>query len=343
MNKTLALTPIALAVMLTTGCSSDDNSGPEGPRLTEIVISTMGGMKVSNQDVLPQDFPVQYTALAIYSDNSEKDVTELANWTSSDPEILAIDDTSGVATGIDANDQAVTVTATYSGAVNNSTIKVINTTPVEIEIDGAKRTILDITVNYTASIAFDNGQSQEMTNFVDWRISDESVATISTTGYLSPTYPGAFDVIAQYNDASLQSEYAVEIIDAESGDLEAELTLSSESGNTLVAGTSSQLIASLNITKGEESEQFIVTPDINWVHTCDSESIEINNSGLVTAKGVTDNCAVEGTYENNTANFSISDTINIKIIEAQHESVIVSCDNTDTETNTTVFYGEMHT
>lgn len=100
--------------------------------LTILNVSTSGGTQtaLSLSEINPSIAPgrtLQFVAVADYSNGSNQKVTAAATWTSSDPTAATVEDTGqsnpGLVTGVTAG-KAATITASYGGFSNNTTVTV---------------------------------------------------------------------------------------------------------------------------------------------------------------------------------------------------------------------------
>jgi hypothetical protein len=122
----------------------------------------------------------QFTAIATYGDGSTQDITASATWSSSSPNIAAVN-SSGLATGLLAG--ATTVSAS-SGLVTGSAVLTVNSpVPVSLMIAPANPTVfVGAPQQFTATLIFSDGSSMDVTTAVSWSSSSPAVASVSSTG-----------------------------------------------------------------------------------------------------------------------------------------------------------------
>ncbi len=131
-----------------------------------------------------------FSATGIYSDGSSRPLTQLANWTSSNPAVAQITNGGGggpgggmrgVATAASAG--MTTITATYMGVSSTETLTVTNPVIVSITVAPAADTAtVGQTRQFTASAIFDDGTSQDITGQSTWVSSNPAVAQITSGG-----------------------------------------------------------------------------------------------------------------------------------------------------------------
>jgi uncharacterized protein YjdB len=138
---------------------------------------------------------VQLVATGIYSDNSNANLTELADWTSSVSATATVSSsagTRGLVTGVVAG--TAVITATFGGQSATSTITVTNATLTSLAISPTNQTIAFGTfANFQASGVFSDSTTQDLTNQVAWSSGTPAVATISSA---SPTWGRATGLTA---------------------------------------------------------------------------------------------------------------------------------------------------
>jgi hypothetical protein len=128
--------------------------------------------------------PQQFSASGNYSDGSVQDLTLLATWKSSDTAIAAVSNAAGsngqvtpVSTG------QATITASVGGISGNSELTVNSATLTAITITPATPQIaLGTTLQFVATGTYSDSSTQDITSFVTWNSSDNSIAMVSNAG-----------------------------------------------------------------------------------------------------------------------------------------------------------------
>jgi hypothetical protein len=126
-------------------------------------------------------FVTQFTATGIYSDNSTRDLTPLATWTSNAPTIAAVSNAAasrGQVTPLAAGMAAIQaafqgVTGTDAVLVSDATLGSITVTPADVTLAPAA------SQQYVATGSFSNGAQMDVTAYVTWISSDTTVADVS--------------------------------------------------------------------------------------------------------------------------------------------------------------------
>jgi len=138
-----------------------------------------------------------FTATGHYSDNSTKDLTTSATWSSSDTTVATIA-ASGVATGVKAG--AATITAT-SGTVSGNTGLTVNAAPPpvlqSITVGPSNPGVfVGSSLQFAATGHYDDGSQKDITGSVTWASSDTSKATINSGGLASGVHGGSTSITA---------------------------------------------------------------------------------------------------------------------------------------------------
>jgi hypothetical protein len=130
---------------------------------------------------IPESFDQQMTATAIYSDGTNRDITSLATWTSSNTAVALVSDalaTKGLVVASAAG--TATIKAQYGGVSGDTDVKVTGAALASITIAPANPTIaVGALQPFTATGKFDDGSTLDITPFVTWTSSDLDVADVS--------------------------------------------------------------------------------------------------------------------------------------------------------------------
>jgi len=174
----MAITLVAFGGLLS-ACGgsggSDGGTQPPPPPPTPTVSSiTVGPASAS----VAAGLTVQFTATAVYSDGSQKDVSQSATWASSATAIATVSAT-GIATGVTAGTSSVS--ATWSGVTGNDTLTVGPPNLTSIVVSPNKPTVaVGKTLQFSAIGSYTDRSTQDLTKSVAWSSSDTATATIST-------------------------------------------------------------------------------------------------------------------------------------------------------------------
>ena len=170
------------------GVSGTTTVTVSAPTVTQIVVSPIASSVLVGQTVA-------YTATAILSNNTQRDVTQQATWTSSSTATATLAPARGgpgggpggpgggvVATGVAAG--TTTISAAYQGLTGSTTLTVTSATLTSIEVTPIDPTV---TVNgrtqFVATAIFSDNTQQAVTGQATWVSSTPSVAQVTTGGF----------------------------------------------------------------------------------------------------------------------------------------------------------------
>lgn len=149
----------------------------------------------------------QFTAEAIYSDNTSKDVTGQATWTSSAPTVAQVSDVNpkGQAKALAAG--TASIQASYGGMTGSATMTVTAATVVSIQVTPVQPSVgKGIPVRFQAVALMSDNTSQNVTVGATWISSDPSVATVSdaagSKGWAQTLSAGTATITATWNGSS---------------------------------------------------------------------------------------------------------------------------------------------
>jgi hypothetical protein len=126
-------------------------------------------------------FVTPFSATGIYSDNSTRDLTQLATWTSSATAVAAVSNamaSRGQVTPLSAG--MTSISAAYQGVTGATDVTVSDATLVSIAVTPANTTLAPLaSLQYIAMGTFSNGAMKNITVYVTWLSSDTAVADVS--------------------------------------------------------------------------------------------------------------------------------------------------------------------
>lgn len=165
--------------------------------------------------VFPEDATInkddtqQYTAIAVFDDNSTEDVTNASTWSIDDTSKAVINPTTGLATG--KAEGNVIVTANYQGMSDTATLKIKVTPPppppvktlASLDVTPPTATInKGDTQQYRAIATYSDNSTEDVTNTSTWSVNDTTKATINATGLATGNNGGNVVVTATFNSMS---------------------------------------------------------------------------------------------------------------------------------------------
>jgi hypothetical protein len=130
---------------------------------------------------LPVGYTTSFFATAIFSDNSFQDVTPLATWTSSTPQVASVSDaavTKGSVSPLAAG--SATISAAYLGVTGTDAITVSGGTLTSIAVSPATASFTVGTAQaFTATGTFSDATVLDITSYVTWLSGNPAVVSVS--------------------------------------------------------------------------------------------------------------------------------------------------------------------
>ncbi|HEY3452104.1 MAG TPA: Ig-like domain-containing protein [Myxococcales bacterium] len=154
-------------------------------------------------------------ATATFTDLSSLDVTDQADWTTSDNAIASVSTLApprGVVTGVKPGQ--VTITAAYGGKQATATVVVTQATLLSITLDPLDPTIAKGTkLQMHATGKYSDGNTQDVTTLVTWTIADLGIASVSNAagskGLATALAAGKTEIKASLSGVSARTSLTV--------------------------------------------------------------------------------------------------------------------------------------
>ncbi|MFK8137095.1 MAG: Ig-like domain-containing protein [Bdellovibrionales bacterium] len=204
--------------------------GGQSSQLTITAVnSTLSTISISPGNILlAKDVDQQFSATGTYSDGSEVDITELVSWSSSNQTHAVVSNTNGsrgILNNLFAGSSTETITVTAGLNSITSSVDVI-LTPNSIEsilITPSNVNMHTLTnQNFTAIASFDDGASSDITAYVTWSSSDNSLGVVSNAinsgGRFTAIAEGSPQLTATLGSFSASSAISVNNSTAESSE-----------------------------------------------------------------------------------------------------------------------------
>ena len=220
---------------------------------------------------IPVNTTQQFTATGTYSDGSSRDLSALVTWGSSATSVATID-ANGLVSAISAG--PTTISATLGAVTGNTGLTV--TTPVisflTVSPDGLTLGA-GVKQQFTATATYSDGSSQDLSSGVTWSTSDNTLATVNSTGLVTTVAAGTITITATLG--SINDSATLTVVPAKL------LSISVSPSNPSIAlGTTEQFTATGNFDDGSTQQLTSVT----W-SSSDVNVATINASGLATSTG----------------------------------------------------------
>jgi hypothetical protein len=241
--------------------------------LTAIAITPQGAEH-------PIGISQQYEAVGTFSDSSTQNITVLATWESSDPNVATIDN-SGLATTLASG--STTITGTWQDVASSANLLVTEATLSAIAITPEVTKIAQYTtVQFQAEGIYTDGETRNFTEPLDWLSADNSIAIVDRNGLAEGIAPGQVEISASFdNDGTTLSDTFVLTI---TGAVIESIKVTPEN-STIQVGETLQYTATGTFSDNTQRD---ITRDVTWL-TSDSSAGSISNSsvsrGLFTSIG----------------------------------------------------------
>jgi trimeric autotransporter adhesin len=173
---------LASALNVGTATITAVQSGVTGTATLEVTAAELVSITVE-PDVtsLPEGRTRQLVAFGTFSDNTTDDITDDADWSSSDAAIATVSTDAaprGLVTGVSAG--TATITAAMNGLTDSTSLTVTDAILVTLAVTPATAAVPEgLTQQYTATGTFSDASTEDLTDQVTWASSDAEVAEIS--------------------------------------------------------------------------------------------------------------------------------------------------------------------
>jgi 6-phosphogluconolactonase (cycloisomerase 2 family) len=177
---TISATGLAAGVAAGTSSISAALNGVTGQdMLTVTPIITLSSITVGPASAsVVAGLTLQFTAVGVYSDGSQKDLAASVTWASATTSVATIS-AAGVATGVAAGTSSVS--ASLNGVTGKDVLTVTPATLTSLVISPGNPSIpVHRTQQFKATGTYTDNSTKDLTNTVTWTSSNPSAATIST-------------------------------------------------------------------------------------------------------------------------------------------------------------------
>jgi trimeric autotransporter adhesin len=180
----------------------------------------------------------QLIAIGTYTDNSTRNLTSSASWTSSNNAVATVSSTSptaGLAKAIASGN--TTITAASGTVSGTSVLTVTSASAVSVVVAPTNVNLpLGLTEQFTANATFSDGTSQDVTGAATWKSSSSSIASITTSGFATAKNVGSTNITATFESVSDGTPLTVNAANLSSISLQ-------PSNGSIAQGTRIQMVA----------------------------------------------------------------------------------------------------
>lgn len=200
-----------------------ENSGIVGNTGVQVVSATLESIDVTPESVtLEKDETANLTATGSYNNGTTEIITNMVDWIEHNPTIATVESKTTNAGRVTGVTPGTTHTIASLEGVESNEVPIdvvapklvsIEVTPIETFL-GSRKQIKQL----TATGVYDIGPDEDLTELVDWSIGDETVATVSNIGEVTPATAsegvdeGETVVTAEMDDLSSTAQVKVCIV-----------------------------------------------------------------------------------------------------------------------------------
>lgn len=230
---------------------------------------------ISPKAKLAKGLSLQLQAIATLSDDTTKDVSTQANWQSSNPTVLSVDNKGKITAN---NPGDATVTATVQGVSGQTTVSAVNLSASQLQIIPATvKLAVGTTTKLTAIVTFSDNSTQDVSSQVVWSSGSQSIATVDTTGLVTGVSAGSTTLSANLLPLNITTTTSIQVNNVSATALQVIPAVT-----TIAVGTKSQLQAIATFSDGSTQD---VSTQAQW-SSSNSAIASVDSQGLVTGKAI---------------------------------------------------------
>lgn len=232
----------------------------------------------------------QFTATAVYSDGSARDVTGNAAWSSATPAVATVNAGTGIAAGV--NPGSSVVSAAFQGKSGSATLTVLPAKLLSIAVAPATQ-VLNVgnSQQFLAIGTFDNNTTRDITAVSTFASASPAVATIAASGGMAlAKAPGATVISA--TSGGLSGSATLNVLPA------ALMSLAlTPAATTFQVGATRQLAALATYSDGSIVD---VTANTSFVSGTPA-AVSVANTGLITGVSASGSSTITASFAGKTA------------------------------------------
>ena len=238
-----------------------------------VTSATLSSISVTpTNPAIPKGFTEQLTATGIFLDGTNFNITTQATWSSSNDSVATVDNT-GLVVGIGPG--TATITAASGDISGTTTIMVTSATLTSISLSPTSPSIPSTPAGtiqqFTATGAFSDGTSLDISTQVTWSSSNIAVAIITSSGVATSVAAGASTITATYQTISANTTLTV----TSAGLISISVT---PTNPDVARGATQQFTAIGTYSDGTSRD---ITSQVTWRST-NISVVTVNSTGLAT-------------------------------------------------------------
>ena len=278
----------------------------QGSATLTVQPATLTSLSISPQPVsLAAGTTAQLTAIGVFSDGSNADLTASVQWTSASASTAVVSN-SGLLTGTGVG--ATSIIASSNSVSASLPVTVTNAVLTSITISPNSATLaLGVQKQFVATGVYSDGGTANITSQVRWTSSATNVAVVSNRGLVDTLAEGSSTIAASLNGVAQQATVNVGAAVLQS------ITVSGGGSLSVALGLSLQLSATGVYTDGSTQN---VTELVTWSSSNANVGL-VNFSGLVASLG-------QGTFTASASLNGVTGIAQVTVTSAVLQSITIS-------------------
>ncbi len=269
---------------------------------------------VTDADTLGLGEEIQLSVRGRYSDGSMEYLQDIS-WISSEPQIATVDD-AGFVLGLGSGTTTISAIEPTTNLSSSLSLSVVSNTDPQAAsqmshlIIHPANSVLGVHEELVlAAIAvYADGSSEALTSGISWSSSDNSIATISSTGSVLGISEGTAQIRLNHYSSGFNATRELSVQNSEEAGILTSLVLSSPSP-TLTIGSTLQLLVTGTLNDGTTLD---FTDEVQW-ESSDELVAAVQDNGRV--RGIS-----EGLVVIRVSSGAIEATISLQIVEPNNDS-----------------------
>ena len=176
-----------------------------------ITSAVLASIDISPDDeTIPTGGQLPLSLTGTFSDNTTQNIAK-ATWSTSDPTLASVDPDTGMVTGVaNSNGNTVTITATYGGMTDTTTVTVTSAVPEALQITPDTASIAaGTTQQYSVNQIYSDGSIQSITSGLSWISSSPLTASIDANGVVAGIATGQTTITVAYGSMTASASLSV--------------------------------------------------------------------------------------------------------------------------------------
>ncbi|MCX7749937.1 MAG: stalk domain-containing protein [Clostridia bacterium] len=186
--------------------------GLKASATVKVVKATITGLNLSAKETVTLEknivSPLELRASSSLSTGSSMDITEAAEWTSSNPNVA--DAGNGFVTSV--GEGTATITVKFKSFSDSMTVNVVNNKITGLTLSQtAVQTYIGVTAVAPATVTLENGTTSDVSRFAEWKSNNEKIAVVDEEGRIEGVGNGKAIITCTYKGFTAKVDVTVGI------------------------------------------------------------------------------------------------------------------------------------